>query len=62
MFVHAVTYPGVRYSEPLHPLLSIMIAAAVSERVRALQDHYQQAPTPVEEVSGKEFAKWPFEA
>ncbi len=31
MFLHALTIPVVRYSEPLHPLLCIMIAAAVCE-------------------------------
>lgn len=29
MFIYALTYPEIRYSEPLHPLLIIMIATAI---------------------------------
>lgn len=62
MFVHAFTYPEVRYSEPLHPLLSIMFAAAVSERIRTRQEHSRQELAPVAGSSEKKFAEFPSKA
>ena len=32
VLVHAITYPEVHFSEPLHPILATIIAAAVKPR------------------------------
>ncbi len=56
LFVHMVAYPEMRYSEPLHPLLCIMITAAVSEMLM-FQYRRQQVLTFAKEAPAKEFAK-----
>jgi hypothetical protein len=35
--IHALTYAEVRYSEPLHPILAVVIAAAAGELLRRLK-------------------------
>ncbi|MEG5042347.1 MULTISPECIES: glycosyltransferase family 39 protein [unclassified Microcoleus] len=36
-FIHALTYAEVRYSEPLHPILAVVIATAAGELQRRLK-------------------------
>jgi hypothetical protein len=37
MLFHAILVPEARYSEPLHPILAVIIAAAIGEGVQIYQ-------------------------
>ena len=43
MLVHTITYPEVRYSEPLYPILAVIVAAATEECSRFYRMGWQRS-------------------